>query len=263
MTCLRVKCPVQDRPYGGKQAREGSYRAGCQRDGQPRHCDRSHGMTAIPAPRPGWELLAGQVNQRRYEALRAYLYEGLPLQQAADAAGYTRSALASLVRDLRAGKVTVFAAPGTRAARAPRRRTRPAAGSSGCAAKACRSMRSACGSPGREPRWAAARSATSCATKDSAGWSAARRLRPAPARPPPAATPGCRPPPSSTSVLSPARPYRHGRAAARGPGPGRPGPARPGWRSRLPRHPGHPGRLLAAVPAHAQAHRHPARVPRR
>jgi hypothetical protein len=70
-------------------------------------------MTAVSAPRPGWELLAGQVNQRRYEALRAYLYEGLSLQQAADAAGYTRSALASLVRDLRAGKVTVFAAPGT------------------------------------------------------------------------------------------------------------------------------------------------------
>jgi hypothetical protein len=70
-------------------------------------------MTAVSAPRPGWELLAGQVNQRRYEALRAYLYEGLPLQEAADAAGYTRSALASLVRDLRAGKVTVFAPPGT------------------------------------------------------------------------------------------------------------------------------------------------------
>ena len=69
-------------------------------------------MTAVSAPRPGWELLAGQVNQRRYEALRAYLYEGLSLQQAADAAGYTRSALASLVRDLRAGKVTVFAPPG-------------------------------------------------------------------------------------------------------------------------------------------------------
>ena len=30
-------------------------------------------MTAVSAPRPGWELLAapGQVNQRRYEALRA------------------------------------------------------------------------------------------------------------------------------------------------------------------------------------------------
>jgi hypothetical protein len=69
-------------------------------------------MTAIPAPRPGWDLLAGQVNQRRYEALRAYLYRGASLQQAADATGYTRAALASLVRDLRAGKLTVFAPPG-------------------------------------------------------------------------------------------------------------------------------------------------------
>ena len=33
-------------------------------------------------------------------------------QQAADRAGYTRAALASLVRDLRAGKLTVFAPPG-------------------------------------------------------------------------------------------------------------------------------------------------------
>ncbi len=70
-------------------------------------------MTAISAPRPGWELLAGQVNQRRYEALRAYLFEGASLQQAADATGYTRDALASLVRDLRAGRLTVFAPPGT------------------------------------------------------------------------------------------------------------------------------------------------------
>src|SRR5271155_233342 len=70
-------------------------------------------MTAVPAPRPGWELLAGQVNQRRYEALRAYLYEGASLQQAADATGNTRDALASLVRDLRAGRLTVFAPPGT------------------------------------------------------------------------------------------------------------------------------------------------------
>ena len=69
-------------------------------------------MTAVSAPRPGWELLAGQVNQRRYEALRAYLYEGASLRQAADRAGYTRAALASLVRDLRAGKLTVFAPPG-------------------------------------------------------------------------------------------------------------------------------------------------------
>ena len=70
-------------------------------------------MTAVSAPRPGWELLAGQVNQRRYEALRAYLFQGASLRQAADATGYTRDALASLVRDLRAGRLTVFAPPGT------------------------------------------------------------------------------------------------------------------------------------------------------
>ena len=70
-------------------------------------------MTAVSAPRPGWELLAGQVNQRRYEALRAYLYQGLPLREAADATGYTRDALASLARDLRAGRLRVFAPPGT------------------------------------------------------------------------------------------------------------------------------------------------------
>src|ERR1022692_3743672 len=71
-------------------------------------------MTAVSAPRPGWELLGGpgQVNQRRYEALRAYLYQGASLQEAAAAAGYTRAALASLVRDLRAGKLTLFAPPG-------------------------------------------------------------------------------------------------------------------------------------------------------
>jgi len=34
-------------------------------------------------------ITAGQVNQRRYEALRAYLFEDASLQQAADSAGYT------------------------------------------------------------------------------------------------------------------------------------------------------------------------------
>src|ERR1017187_1089013 len=79
-------------------------------------------MTAVSAPRPGWELLAGpgQVNQRRYEALRACLYEGASLQQAAAATGCTRAALASLVRDLRAGKLTVFAPP-----RVPGRKSAP------------------------------------------------------------------------------------------------------------------------------------------
>ena len=49
------------------------------------------------------------VNQRRYEALRAYLYEGVPLAEAAQRFGYTPSALRSLVRDFRAGKLTLFA----------------------------------------------------------------------------------------------------------------------------------------------------------
>ncbi len=53
-----------------------------------------------------------QVNQRRYEALRAYLYEGLSVRQAAARFGYTPAALASLVRDYRAGKLSLFAEPG-------------------------------------------------------------------------------------------------------------------------------------------------------
>ena len=53
-----------------------------------------------------------QVNQRRYEALRAYLHEGAALRQAAARFGYTPAALASLVRDYRAGKLSLFAEPG-------------------------------------------------------------------------------------------------------------------------------------------------------
>ncbi|MGE5289138.1 MAG: hypothetical protein ACM3ML_18480, partial [Micromonosporaceae bacterium] len=60
------------------------------------------------------------MNQRRNEALRAYLYEGGSLQQAADATGYIRAAVASLVRDLRAGKLTLFAPPA-----APGRKSAP------------------------------------------------------------------------------------------------------------------------------------------
>jgi len=71
-------------------------------------------MSAESAPRPGGEAFArpAQVNQRRYEAVRAYLYEGAPLHEAAARFGYTRSALASLVRDFRAGKLALFAEPG-------------------------------------------------------------------------------------------------------------------------------------------------------
>ena len=71
-------------------------------------------MTAQPAPRPGGETFARpvHVSQRRYEAVRAYLHEGASLQQAAARFGYTPSALASLVRDFRAGKLVLLAEPG-------------------------------------------------------------------------------------------------------------------------------------------------------
>ena len=71
-------------------------------------------MTAKPAPRRGWEAFArpAQINQRRYEAVRAYVLEGAPLAEAATRLGYSPSALASLVRDFRAGKLALFAEPG-------------------------------------------------------------------------------------------------------------------------------------------------------
>jgi hypothetical protein len=71
-------------------------------------------MAAKPAPRKGWERFArpAQVNQRRYEAIRCYVHEGLPLPEAAARFGYAPSALASLVRDFRAGKLALFADPG-------------------------------------------------------------------------------------------------------------------------------------------------------
>jgi transposase len=71
-------------------------------------------MAAELTPRPGGEAFArpDSVNQRRYEAIRAYLYEGASLAEAAARFGYARSALASLVRDWRAGRLTLFAEPG-------------------------------------------------------------------------------------------------------------------------------------------------------
>src|ERR1700728_2266620 len=118
-------------------------------------------MTAVPAPRPGWELLAGQVNQRRYEALRAYLYEGASLQQAASAAGYTRDALASLVRDLRAGRLTLFAPPGV-----PGRKSAPRKDAARTRVIELRReglsvYEISTGSVRKAPRWAAPPSATS------------------------------------------------------------------------------------------------------
>jgi transposase len=71
-------------------------------------------MAAKPAPRKGWEAFVSpaQASQRRYEAIRAYVLEGASLEQAAARFGYAPSALSSLVRDFRAGKLALFAEPG-------------------------------------------------------------------------------------------------------------------------------------------------------
>jgi hypothetical protein len=52
-----------------------------------------------------------QVNQRRYEALRAFFVDGLTHAEAGQRFGYTRWAMVSLVRDYRAGKLDLFATP--------------------------------------------------------------------------------------------------------------------------------------------------------
>src|SRR5258708_1828154 len=58
-----------------------------------------------------WFTAAGQVNQRRYEALRAYFVDGLSYAQAGARLGYTRWAMINLVREYRAGKLQLFAPP--------------------------------------------------------------------------------------------------------------------------------------------------------
>lgn len=73
-------------------------------------------QTAISTPEParrGGEFFATPThpNQRRYEALRAYLFEGATAAEAAARFGYTTATLASLVRDFRAGRHEFFHTP--------------------------------------------------------------------------------------------------------------------------------------------------------
>src|SRR5258706_7656163 len=58
-----------------------------------------------------WFTAPGQVNQRRYEALRGYFVDGLSYAQAGARLGYTRWAMINLVREHRAGKLELFAPP--------------------------------------------------------------------------------------------------------------------------------------------------------
>lgn len=76
-------------------------------------------ITPDPA-RAGGEFFTqpAEPTQRRYEALRAYLAEGLPAAQVAARYGYTTQALHSAVRDFRAGRRDFFitARPGPKVA---------------------------------------------------------------------------------------------------------------------------------------------------
>src|SRR5664279_3229634 len=68
-------------------------------------------MTAGSAQSLGAEFFTApeQVNQRRYEALRAFFVDGATHAEAAERFGYTRWAMVALVRDYRAGKLELFA----------------------------------------------------------------------------------------------------------------------------------------------------------
>jgi hypothetical protein len=63
-------------------------------------------------PGPQSFTAPGQVNQRRYEALRAHHVDGLTLAQAGEKFGYTRWAMVDLNRRFRAGELQLFAPPG-------------------------------------------------------------------------------------------------------------------------------------------------------
>ena len=69
-------------------------------------------MAANPAPGAEYFTAPRHPNQRRYEALRAYFTEDLTVEQAGARAGDTRSSMASLLRDFRAGELELFAPPG-------------------------------------------------------------------------------------------------------------------------------------------------------
>lgn len=82
--------------------------------------------SAVSAPEPGSRPEAeffrspSSIAQRRYEALRAHLYEGLSQAEAAARFGYTPATIASLARDFRSGHLVFFPPE------VPRRRRSPA-----------------------------------------------------------------------------------------------------------------------------------------
>src|SRR5436305_9308429 len=99
---------------GGGQAVGGSIR--------PRRCTlRVVRSARSPRPRPGGEFFARPADptQRRYEALRAYLFERRSAAEVAAAFGYTVETLNSIVRDFRAGRREFFVSSRPGPKRAP------------------------------------------------------------------------------------------------------------------------------------------------
>jgi hypothetical protein len=70
-------------------------------------------MAARSPQRDGREFFTApeQVNQRRYEAMRAFFVDGLTHAQAGERFGYTRWSMVNLVREHRAGRLALFAPP--------------------------------------------------------------------------------------------------------------------------------------------------------
>src|SRR5207244_12336189 len=60
----------------------------------------------------GWFTAPKQVNQRRYEALRAFYVDGLTHAEAGARFGYTRWGMVNLVREHPAGRLELFAPAG-------------------------------------------------------------------------------------------------------------------------------------------------------
>ena len=89
-----------------------------------------YGSRIATTRRGGVVHRAGPVNQRRYEALRAFFVDGLSHAEAGARFGYTRWAMVNLVREHRAGRLELFAPPGKPGPPpgTPRPRTAPAAG---------------------------------------------------------------------------------------------------------------------------------------
>lgn len=69
-------------------------------------------MTAGSAQYTEWFRSPEEVNHRRYETLRAVFVDGLTHEAAGTRFGYTRWSVVNLVRDFRAGKLSLFAPPG-------------------------------------------------------------------------------------------------------------------------------------------------------